>query len=297
VVAQGESGTKIVVCGATGRQGGAVVRHLLRDGWKVVGLTRDAHTAKAAALATAGADVVQADMAEPASLAGPFSGAHGVFSVQNPMLSGFAAEVQQGKAVADAARAAGVQHLVYGAAGIGQRTGVPSWDTKVEVETYLRDLDLPVTVLRPNAFMELMSDKAYYPPVAIWHVMVKLMGGGRNVPWLAVDDVGAIAARVFADRERFIGRQIQLASDVTSLDETRALWSDVFGKPPSRFPLPVWLFERVAGHAGKDLPVMWRWLRTHEIPEDTAPTREIHPRAMSLRGWMLSKKAEAEARA
>ncbi len=178
----GQGGRTIVVCGATGRQGSAVVRHLVTDGWRVVGLTRDPDSSKARSLAATGARVVKADMADRGSLDRAFSGAYGVYSVQNAMISGFRGEVQQGKTVADAAKEADVQHLVYGAAGIGSRTGVPSWDTKVEIEDHIERLGLPSTVLRPNAFMELTTDKAYYPPVAIWHVMVKLMGGGRNVP-------------------------------------------------------------------------------------------------------------------
>jgi hypothetical protein len=127
--------------------------------------------------------------------------------------------------------------------------------------------------------------------------MVKLMGGDRNVPWLAVDDVGAVAARVFAEPTRYIGREIQLATEVESLDATRAIWTEVFGRPPSRFPMPVWMFQRIAGHAGRDLPLMWRWLRSNDIPEDTAPTRQIHPGALKLREWMSRMKAERENRA
>jgi uncharacterized protein YbjT (DUF2867 family) len=286
-------GRTIVVCGATGRQGGAVARHLIADGWTVRGLTRDPESAKARKLAQSGAEVVKGDMADRASLDRAFAGAHGVFNVQNPMISGFDAEVEQGKTVADAAKAAGVEHIVYGAAGVGRTTGIPSWDSKVEIEQHMKELDLPVTVLRPNAFMELMTDKAYYPNVAIWHVMVKLMGGDRNVPWLAVDDLGAIAATVFSDAERFVGQTIPLASDVKPLDETREIWADVYGKPPSKFPMPVFIFQRIAGFAGKDLPTMWRWLRTNSIPEDTEPTRAIHPGALTLRQWMERKRAES----
>jgi uncharacterized protein YbjT (DUF2867 family) len=285
----------IVVCGATGRQGGAVLRHLRDDGWPVIGLTRDPTSAKARRVAGTGATLLRADMADRDGLERAFSGAYGVYCVQNPMISGFEDEVRQGKTVAEAAKDAGVQHVVYGAAGIGSKTGIPSWDTKVEIEQHMRALGIPLTVLRPNAFMELMTDKAYYPPVAIWHVMVKLMGGDRNVPWLAVDDMGAVAARVFADRHRFIGQQVQLASEVRSLDETREVWREVFGKPPAKFPLPVWMFERIAGHAGKDLPVMWRWLRHNGIPEDTAPTRNIHAGALTLREWMTQRQAEKPA--
>ena len=283
----------IVVCGATGRQGGAVARHLVKAGWNVRGLTRSPEATKARRLADQGIDVVQADMEDRASLDRAFEGAYGVYSVQNPMISGFEAEVAQGTTVANAAQAAGVRHVVYGSAGIGSRTGIPSWDTKVAVTEHMQRLDLPLTVLRPEAFMELMTDKAYYPAASVWHVMPKLMGSARNVPWLAVDDLGAIAAHVFADPTRYIGADIPVAGDIKSIDECRSIWQEVYGRRPSRFPMPVWMFERVAGYAGKDLPIMWRWLRSGTVPEDTAPTREIHPAARTVREWLEERRASA----
>lgn len=160
----------IAVLGATGRQGGAVVRHLLADGWHVRALTRKPESLASGALRTAGAEVAQCDMADTDSLRRVFEGAHGVFSVQNPMTAGHNGEVRQGKNVADAAKAAAVQHVVYGSAGPGLRgTGVDSWEAKLIIADHLRSLEVPMTVLRPMAFLELMTDKDFYPPVAIWH--------------------------------------------------------------------------------------------------------------------------------
>jgi uncharacterized protein YbjT (DUF2867 family) len=78
----------IVVTEATGLQGGAVSRHLLKDGWHVRGLTRNPASEQAQALAALGAEVAQGDMADPASLRPAFEGAHGIYSVQNPFISG-----------------------------------------------------------------------------------------------------------------------------------------------------------------------------------------------------------------
>jgi uncharacterized protein YbjT (DUF2867 family) len=116
----------VVVTGATGRQGGAVARHLLSDGWWVRALTRKPRGKPARRLAALGAEVIAADMAIPTTLDTAFRDAYGVFSVQNPMTAGLNGEIDQGKNVADAAKRAGVQHLVYGSAGIGSRTGVGS---------------------------------------------------------------------------------------------------------------------------------------------------------------------------
>jgi uncharacterized protein YbjT (DUF2867 family) len=273
----------IVVCGATGRQGGAVARRLLADGWNVRAMTRSRDKPPARALAALGAEVVEADMGEPPALDAAFAGAYGVFSVQNPMTSGLEGEVEQGKNVATAAKAAGVQHLVYASAGVGRPTGVGSWDSKLEVEEHMRVLELPVTILRPMAFMELMTDKGFYPPVSAWHLMPKLAGRATKIPWLAVTDVGVIAAKAFAEPARFVGRTLVLAGDVQSLGECRAMWIEARGRPPRRFPMPVWLFERVAS---ADLTTMWRWLRTGDVPLDTVETRDVHPQALTVRDWL-----------
>ncbi|GAB1510967.1 NmrA family NAD(P)-binding protein [Actinophytocola sp. KF-1] len=278
----------VVVLGATGRQGGAVARHLLAGDWRVRAVTRTPGSAAARALAAAGAEVVRADMADPAGLRRALAGAHGVFSVQNPVISGLTGEVTQGRNVGTAAAAAGARHVVYGSAGVGAPgTGVGSWDSKLAVQAHLESLGLPLTVLRPMAYMELMSDKAFHPAVAVWHVMPKLMVGDRPVQWLCLDDFGAVVARVLADPGRYVGADLALASDVRSIDECRALWREVHGRAPRRFPMPVRLFEKFAG---TDLTTMWRWLRTHPTDVDTTVTTALAPGARTVRQWLLARR-------
>jgi uncharacterized protein YbjT (DUF2867 family) len=213
-----------------------------------------------------------------------FDAAHGVFDVQNPMASSLEAEIRQGRHVADAAAEAGVRHVVYGAAGVGvEATGVGSWDSKLAVAERFRERGLPLTVLRPMAFMELMSDRTFYPGVGVWSVMPRLMGGTRPVGWLCTDDLGAITARVFADPDRWGDTTLGLVADVQSIDECRALWEQVRGRPPRGFPMPVWLFERFVG---TDLTTMWRWLATAQLDMSTEATRELLPEALTVREWL-----------
>lgn len=276
----------VAVTGATGRQGGAVARHLLAGGWRVRALTRDPSSAKAQRVAEAGAEVVPADMADIATLRTAFAGAHGVFSVQNPMICGYEGEIAQGRNVGDAAAESGVRHVVYGSAGTGQRgTGVGQWEAKLVVRDHLESLGLPLTVLRPMAFMELLTDKDFYPPVSMWRLMPKLVGD-RPLPWLCADDLGAVAARAFAEPEWFIGADLQLTSDVRTIGECRELWREAHGRPPRRFPVPIWLFERFTG---KDLTAMWRWLHANPVPADPAGTLQILPSARTVRDWLRTR--------
>lgn len=276
----------IVVTGATGRQGGAVSRHLLRSGWRVRALTRRPDRPRARELERLGAEVVRADLADTDAVHAALHGAYGVFNVQNPMISGIDGELEQGFNVGNAAAAAGVQHLVYASAGTGTPgTGVPSWESKLAVKAHLQRLGLPLTVLRPLAFMELMTDKNLFPAMAVWSVMPKIMGADRPVPWICVDDVGAIAARAFAEPERFIGAELPLAVDVRTIDECRALWQEASGRSPRRVPMPVWLFERFTGN---DLTTMWQWLHDNPFTADPGPTRELLPGALTVPQWLAT---------
>ena len=214
-------------------------------------------------------------------------GAHGVYSVQNPMISGEEGELVQGRNVATAAADVGASHLVYGSAGPGTPgTGVAAWDGKLEVAAYARDRGVPLTVLRPMAFMELMTDKDLYPPVAAWHLMPRLVGDDRPLPWLSAEDLGAIAARAFADPATYVGADLALAADVRTLAECRETWRRVTGRGPRRFPMPVWLFERFTG---RDLTRMWRWLASHDVAADVTRTRSILPTAASFEEFVRAR--------
>jgi len=284
-------GRVVAVTGATGRQGGAVAGHLLSAGWRVRAITRNPDGPAARALAAAGADVIRADMTNREQLVRAFRDAYGVYSVQNFMPGGVEAEITQGRNVADAAEATGVQHVVYGSAGPrATDTGIASWNSKLTVQAHIRALGLPLTVLRPMAFMELMSDKDFYPPVSTWSLMPKLMGQDRPLGWICTHDLGAIAARAFAEPDRFVGVELDLAGDVQSIAQCRQIWHDVFGRSPRRFPMPVWMFRRFAG---SDLITMWRWLSTAEVQFDPTPTRELLPTALTVREWLLRRRTSA----
>jgi uncharacterized protein YbjT (DUF2867 family) len=278
-------GKTIVVIGATGRQGGQVARHLLREGWGVRALTRKPESKKALALKSLGAEIARGDLEDQASLEAAFADAYGLYDIQIPVSGRIEVEINQGRNAAEAAKKTGIRHVVYGSAGLGgnRRTGIEQWDAKEEITQIMNALGLPLTRLRPMAFMELMSDPSYYPSSSTWYVWPKLSGINRPIGWISVQDVGAVAAKAFANPDEFIGRDLPLAADVKSLTECREIHKEVAGKYPARFPMPLFLFEKFVG---KDLADMWRWLRTNHVDLDTAPTQEVHPQAMTVREWL-----------
>lgn len=147
------SNQTILVTGATGNQGGAVARHLLQRGnFMVRAFVRDPNKPAAQALKQAGAELVFGDFSDRASLDRAMLGAVGVFSVQN-FQDGLDTEIRQGKAIADAAKAAGIKHFVYSSVGSAERkTGIPHFDSKFQVEEHIRAIGLPYTIMRPVFF-------------------------------------------------------------------------------------------------------------------------------------------------
>jgi uncharacterized protein YbjT (DUF2867 family) len=277
-------GKTIAVVGATGRQGGQVVRHLLKGGWRVRALTRKPESQKALELKALGAEVQKADLEDRSSLEAAFDKAYGVYNMQPPVPGKIEIEIRQGRNAAEAAKRTGVQHVVYGSAGPGHtKTGIEQWDAKIEITQAMKTLGLPLTALRPMAFMELMTDPTYYPQSSTWYIWPKLMGTDVKIPWISVQDLGAIAAKAFADPDNFVGKDLPLAADAQSLGQAREIYKEVRGKYPSRFPMPMFLFEKFVG---KDVPNMWRWLRTNPVSLDTTQTYEIHPEAMTVRAWL-----------
>lgn len=279
----------ILVIGATGRQGGAVARHLLKEGWKVKVLTRDPDKPKAIALKEAGADVIKGDLNNPKPLKLFFQDLYGVFSVQNPWITGLEKEVEHGIAIADMAAEAGVQHLVYSSAGpVKPGTDVPHFETKVKIENHIKALGIPYTILRPTGFMELMSEKDFVPPLVAWNVVGKILGDDFPLTWVACDDIGAVAAKVFANTKDFEGRTISIAGDKKSVAMCREIYKSVYNKNPFRVPAPVWLFKMMQ----KDLWKMYRWMLSDPEPDDIIDkTRQIHPDVMNIETWMRKSAA------
>src|SRR6266508_4318955 len=211
----------IAVTGATGQQGGAVARKLLADGWKVRALTRDVNKPAAQELASLGAEIVAGDMENRAELDSAFKSAYGVFSVQNFWLPnvGFEGEIRQGKNVADAAKAAGVQHLVYSSVGAAHRgMGQKHFESKWIIEQYIQSLKIPYTILRPAAFFENFNWERPF----ILNGMFNALGlrPEKERQLIAVEDAAAFVALAFANPKTYLGRTLELAGDALTESQT-----------------------------------------------------------------------------
>lgn len=274
---------RIAVTGVTGSQGGATARRLLQDGWRVRGLTRNADSAGARAMAAAGVELIEGDMGDRAALDRLFAGAHGVYGVTDFFRNGLVREVEHGRLIAEAARDAGVAHVVFPSVGLADRnSGVPYLEAKWAIEKHLERTGVPLTVIRPTLFLEDLVEIKYAAPVW-WGTVRRLVGPDKRLLWIAVADVGAIAARVFASPETFIGQKLTLAGDFRSFNEAREVFRGVRGRAPFALPLPVWLTRRLVN---ADLVPMWEWLGRNPIEGDVEAIRRIHPELMDMETWL-----------
>ncbi len=278
----------VLVTGATGRQGGAVVRHMLPKGWKLRALTRDTSSHSAQELARQGVEVVQGDLEDSASVARATQGVYGVYSVQDFWAVGAKREVQQGKNVADAARKAGVKHFVYSSVGGAERnTGIPHWESKWEVEKHIQSLGLPTTVIRPVTFME----GYYIDQVEIGLLKGKLVDavrGDKPYQTIATDDIGAFVALAFERPTEFIGKELEVAGSELTNSEAAKIFSRVLGKPVKFQKLPLPLVRLVLG---KEFYLMFRWFNEAGYKADISGLRRAYPEVhlQTLEEWLRNE--------
>jgi uncharacterized protein YbjT (DUF2867 family) len=204
----------VLVTGATGSQGGAVARHLLESGFRVRALTRKPGSDAAKALAKRGAEVVQGDLDDAASLERALVGAWGTFALQNTWEAGVEREEEQGHRFAKAARKAGVHHLVYSSVGSADwRTGIPHFDNKFRVEETVRALGFPsFTIVRPVFFMDNYLG-GWYRPALLEGKLVMPLSPETPLQHIAVDDIGRFVQLSFQNPERYNRRAIDIAGD------------------------------------------------------------------------------------
>jgi uncharacterized protein YbjT (DUF2867 family) len=228
----------ILITGATGKQGGATLRHLAkRGGFKLRALTRKPDGDAAKAVAALGAEIVAGDFDDAASLERAVAGAWGVFAVQNTWDAGVEREEEQGKRLAKIARDKGVQHFVYTSVGsANRRTGIPHFENKFRVEETVKQLKFPShVILRPVFFMENLPS----PWFLNGDKLTTALKPETKLQMVAVDDIGKFGAAAFVEAEKFRGAEIDYAGDAATMPEAAAALSEVTGKTVTYQPIPI----------------------------------------------------------
>ena len=271
----------ILVSGATGRQGGAVARELLSRGYPVRGLTRNPDSERAQQLAGLGIEMVKGDFDDVDSLNGATQGVYGVFSVQNFWEHGKEGEIRQGRNLADAAKRAGASHFVYtSVASADKNTGIPHFDSKYEIEEYIKTIQLPYTVIRPVSFME---NWEYSRADIVNGMIYGPLSPGTRTQHITVKDIGRFAAEAFDNPAEWLGVSIDIAGDDHTQQELAGLFSRVTGKEVSYVRMSWDEFEE---QQGAEMTIMEKWFEDVGYSVDVADLRSKFPWLTSLEQYL-----------
>lgn len=222
----------IAVVGATGAQGGGLVRAIGADPsseFAARAITRDPNSEKARAAAELGAEVVHADLDDSASLERAFAGAYGVYCVTN-FWEHFSPEkeIAQAANMAHAANAARVEHVIWSTLEdmrqwvpledermptLHGKWKVPHFDGKGEADAIFSELDLPTTWLRTSFYWDNLIHFGMGPQPRNGHYAITFPLGHKRLAGIAVEDIGKTAYGIFKAGSRYIGQTVGIMGE------------------------------------------------------------------------------------
>ncbi|MFZ5927376.1 MAG: NmrA/HSCARG family protein [Acidobacteriota bacterium] len=299
----------VAIAGATGAQGGGLARAILSDPaspFAVRALTRDPASAKAQSLAELGAEVVAADVDDPASVARAFEGAYAAYCVTffwhhfSPER-----ELAQASAMAHAAKKAGLEHVIWSTLEdtrkfvpledgrmptLMGRYKVPHFDSKGEADAVFAELGLPVTYLLTSFYWDNFINFGAGPVRdAAGRLVLTLPMADSKLPGIAAADIGGCAYGILKRGKHFHGARVGVASEHLTGAEMAAGLSDAIGEPVHYEPLPHAVFRQLGFPHAEDLGNMFQF-NTEFSDEfckarDTRFSRELHPAMLTFRQW------------
>ena len=294
----------ITVFGATGSQGGPVVRALLAvTGYKVRGVTRNPDSELAKALKAAGAEVVKGNLDDAASVQNAVSGAYGVFLMTNyaelifRLQDADAArdkEIAQGKTVADACKTAGVKHLVFsGMELVKDITGksCPHFDSKGTIEKYLDEIGVPNTSVRYPFYYENFINPAFKPQEkdGVYELTYPMKG---PMDGISVEDGGPVVAAVFGNPQEYIGKKVGISGERKTMPEYLAIMSEVSGKTFKYNLIDVDEYAKLPNPVAPIFAPMFDFFDRGNPVRDIALTKKLNPNLLTFQEWATKNKAK-----
>lgn len=302
----------ITVVGATGAQGGGLVRAMLADPESPFvprALTRKPDSEKARALAKLGAEVVAGDSDDPASLERAFAGAHGVFCVTN-FWEHFSAEREgtQASALARATRKAGVRHVIWSTLEDTRRSiplddgrlptlqgryKVPHFDAKGAADHVFAEEAAPTTYLLASFYWENFIHFGMGPRQGPdGDLVLALPLGGAKLPGIAAEDIGKCAYGVFRRGADTIGQRIGVAGEVLSGPEMAAKMGQALKRKVGFSDVPFDVYRGLGFPGAEDLGNMFQFqailgdefLRSR----DPARSRALNPQLLTFDAWLAA---------
>ncbi len=306
----GGNGKVIAVTGATGAQGGGLVKAILDDadgGFAVRAITRNAQSDRALALAEQGAEVVQADLDDVESLERAFSGAYGAYCVTN-FWEHFSPEkeLQQARNLAAAAKAAGLEHVIWSTLEDTRRLvpldddrmptlmgkyKVPHFDAKGEADQLFRDAGVPTTFLLTSFYWDNFiyfgagPQKDQDGKLAITFPL-----GDAKLPGIAAADIGRCAYGIFRAGREYIGKTIGIAGEHLTGEEMAARLSAALGVAVRYNDVPPDVYRGLGFDGAEDLGNMYQYKRDFNDEfcraRNVEQARVLNPSLQSLADWL-----------
>jgi uncharacterized protein YbjT (DUF2867 family) len=263
----------VLVTGANGHQGGAVLRHLKARGHRLRALVRDKKSPAAKALQGLGVEVFQGAFEDAKSLEQAAQFIDAAFLMGTPFGGGAEAERKQGISAIDAFRAADVPYVLYSSvASAHQHTGIPHFDSKFAVEDHLRRSGIPFAIVAPVAFMENAIS-----PYALPSLRQGQLGFGmpadKPLQMVALEDLGAFDTFVIENPTKFRGQRVEIASDEINGLQQAEILSRALGRPVQYRPIPIEALRQ----RSEDQARMAEWMTQHGYTVDIGRLRRDYP--------------------
>ncbi|MFL6122818.1 NmrA family NAD(P)-binding protein [Actinophytocola sp.] len=299
----------IAVVGATGQQGGGLARAILDDpdgGFAVRALTRDPSSPAAAALAARGAEVVAADIDDEASVRAALAGAYGAyFMTAFWEYNDVAREQAQAAAMANAAAAAGLAHVVWSTLPdtrdhvplsddrvptLAGAYTVPHFDSKAEADDYFRTAGVPTTFLSTTFYFEAFLDffKPVRDPDGV--LALHLPMGSAPLPGIAAEDIGRTAYGIFRRGVALVGATVAVSGEVLTGAEYAARFAKELGEEVAYRPMSIADMRALPFPGTDDLANMFFYYTEHADyfagSRDPRHARELNPRLQDFATWL-----------
>jgi uncharacterized protein YbjT (DUF2867 family) len=261
----------VLVTGATGPHGGAVVRGLLAHHMPVRALTRDPNSTRAQALAALGADLAVGDLLDASSLADAMRGTAAVYAVTTPFGDGTDAEIAQGRQIIATAEQVDLPWLILASvASADQATGIPHFESKWQIEQQLAASGLVHTVVAPTYFYENLGD----PRELIQAGELTLpLPATRPLQQVALSDLGSVVASMLSRQEEFAGQRVEVAGDQPTPAQMSEDLAAASGRPVAYRELPL----ETAAARSPDIAAMYRFLADTGYHVDVASLQARFP--------------------
>jgi uncharacterized protein YbjT (DUF2867 family) len=306
-----QSATKVIaVVGATGAQGGGLIRAILAHpdgGFSARAITRDPNSEKAQALAALGVEVVAGDLDDEASLVAAFTGAYGAYCLTN-FWEHFSAdkEIEQAGVLARATKAAGVSHVIWSTLEdvrdyvaldddrmptILGKYKVPHFDAKGEANHLFSDAGVPTTLLNTSFYWENLIYFGMGPQRGEdGRLSITFPLGDAKLAGIAAGDIGGCAYGVFAAGEKFIGQTVSIAGGHLSGAEMAASLSAALGEQVSYNAVTPDAYRAFGFPAAEELGNMFQFNAEFSdeycAKRDLDATRALNPDLHSFDAWL-----------